>query len=351
MQKPLLAVFFLLIFFIQCDQANQTPKIKFIEQSAPNGISIRGSSVVDDQIAWFSGAKGSFAKTTNAGKNWLWDSISDATHLDFRDIHAFSDMEAIVLSAGNPAKIFKTLDGGKSWTEMYSDTTKGIFFNSMDFWDENNGIAVGDPIDGGFMMIQTKNGGENWAKVPAENIPKPLKGEAQFAASGTCITTFGDNQVSFVTGGAAARVFISKDKGYSWQVIESPIMSGKPSKGNFSVCFDKNGQGVIVGGDYKDVSLKKNTASFTIDGGQNWQLAETAPPSGFNSCVAFIPGTNSRFVIATGTEGSNLSIDGGKNWSMIDTNSFNTLVFEPGGKYGWAAGSDGRIVKLVVGED
>ena len=118
-----------------------------------------------------------------------------------------------------------------------------------------------------------------------------------------------------------------------------------------SVCFDEKGHGVIVGGDYKEASLKKSTTAFTSDGGKSWKLAETTPPSGFNSCVAYVPGTNSKYVVATGTKGTNLSLDGGKNWSMIDTNSFNTLIFEPGGKYGWAAGSDGRIFQLVVGED
>ncbi len=107
MHKLLLSVFISLLIFTQCDQPKENLEIKFVEQSPPNGISIRGSSVVSDQVAWFSGAKGRFVKTTNAGKNWLWDSISNFTHLDFRDIHAFSDQEALVLSAGFPAKIFK----------------------------------------------------------------------------------------------------------------------------------------------------------------------------------------------------------------------------------------------------
>ena len=209
MQRSRLSILILLIIFSQCYQTDNKPKIKFVLQSAPNGISMRGSSVVNDQIVWFSGAKGHFVKTTDAGKNWLWDSIQGATHLDFRDIHAFSNQEAIVLSAGFPAKIFKTLDGGKNWTEKYSDTTEGVFFNSMDFWDKNNGIAVGDPLHGGFMIIQTKDAGESWARIPVKNIPLPVKGEAQFAASGTCITTFGNKGVCFVTGGAASRVFLS----------------------------------------------------------------------------------------------------------------------------------------------
>jgi len=94
--------------------------------------------------------------------------------------------------------------------------------------------------------------------------------------------------------------------------------------------------------------LKRKTAAFTTNGGKNWQEPTTFPPTGFNSCVKYIPKTNGQYLIALGTEGSNLSKDGGKNWNLLDTIPYHTLDFPENGKFGWAAGSDGQITKISI---
>ncbi|MDF1549479.1 MAG: YCF48-related protein [Bacteroidales bacterium] len=337
-------------FILGCNYENGQKSInfKFELQTSKPGISIRALQAVDEHIAWISGTEGKFAKTINGGKNWIWDSIPGTEALDFRDIEANDDKTALVISAGLPAKIFKTADGGENWQEKYSDTTKGVFFNSFDFWDKNNGIAVSDPLTDGFFIIETQDGGENWSRINPAKIPAPIKGEAQFAASGSCIETYGKSDVCFVTGGAAARAFISHNRGNSWQVYSTPIIQNEQTKGIYSVAiFDENTI-TIVGGDYLKPQLKGNTAAISNDGGKSWTVPSVFPPTGFNSCVKYVPKTKGKYLVAVGTEGSNFSNDGGHTWQLLDTIPYHTLDFEPGGKFGWAAGSDGRVARIRI---
>lgn len=45
--------------------------------------------------------------------------------IDFRDVEAFSDREAVLLSAGSPLLIFHTMDGGQTWMAISNDSYHG----------------------------------------------------------------------------------------------------------------------------------------------------------------------------------------------------------------------------------
>ena len=77
-------------------------------QNSNTSASLRGLSVVDNNIAWASGQFGTILRTVDAGQTWEKKTIPGTDSVDFRDIEAFSDQLAYVLSAGSPAYIFKT---------------------------------------------------------------------------------------------------------------------------------------------------------------------------------------------------------------------------------------------------
>ena len=211
------------VAFIGCADSTQPPEIKDW-QSYPRvtDASLRGIWVVNDKVAWASGSKGTFLKTTN-GKDWKADTIAGATGLDFRDIHAFNENVAYVISAGEIAKIFKTTDGGKSWQQQYFNDSEGVFFDGLTYKDTNNGIAYSDPIDGKWLLIKTEDG-QNWEQIPSENLPPMTKDEAGFAASGTGICNV-DNNVWIASGnGEKSRVFRSEDWGKTWEVFELSLI-------------------------------------------------------------------------------------------------------------------------------
>ncbi len=344
-----------ILSFIICSFLYCTPKIQpsnisnagtpniWIPLTSGETASFRGLHAVNENIVWVSGSKGVVRRTTNAGKTWERKPIPNTDSLQFRDVHAFNENLAFVISAGLPAKIYKTINGGKSWKEVYANNQEGVFFDAMDFWDKKHGIAFSDPINGHLFIITTADGGETWQEVPKENIPSVVEGEAGFAASGTCLTVQGDKNVWIGTGGKAARVFRSTDRGKSWKVSATPIAQGKPSTGIFSLAFKDALNGIALGGDYANDTLSANNAAATTDGGKTWKPI-THNPYGYKSCVIYI---NNRKLIAVGTSGTDISNDSGESWQKIDTTAFHVISFSKNGKVGFAAGSDGRIARFI----
>src|SRR5258707_12071140 len=254
------AFIILLISSIAC---TQTP------QNSKTDLQLRGISAVSGKVAWASGAKGTVLRTTDGGENWETLVIAGADSLDFRDIQAFDQNTAFVLSIGpgDQSRIYKTSDGGRIWQRQFTNNDPKAFYDCFAFWDSTHGIAVSDSVDGKFPLIATSDG-MTWNPLVVKNMPAALPSEGAFAASGTCIATFGKNDVWFGTGGPAARVFHSSDRGKNWTVAETPILHGAPTQGELSLAFWTAKDGVAVGGDYKEPAKVEKTAAFTHDGGK-----------------------------------------------------------------------------------
>jgi photosystem II stability/assembly factor-like uncharacterized protein len=312
-------------------------------QSIDTQSDFRGLCVVSPKVAWVSGTRGTYGRTTDGGDNWSVGTVAGAEKLDFRAVKAFGHTTAFLLSAGpgDASRIYKTVDSGKSWTKQFQSADPATFLDALAFWDEKNGIALGDPVKGQFQLLVTTDGGDNWKPLAARALPPALSGEGAFAASGTCLVTHGENDVWFATGGAkAARVFHSRDRGQNWEVSETPIAAGVESAGIFSIAFRDKDHGMIVGGDYRKPDDKGATAAITADGGKTWALLEKELP--YRSAVAW---ARDRWV-AVGTSGSHVSRDNGATWKLLDQEKYNSVGFTSTGE-GWAVGPKGRIAKFA----
>ena len=303
----------------------------------------RGLSVASRDVAWASGSQATCVKTVDGGATWRKVVVPDSAGLDFRDVQAFDDKVAYLLSIGPGvlSRVFKTVDGGSSWDIRHVNKDPKGFLDAIAFWDADHGLALGDPVDGRYVVLATDDGGRTWARVPDEGMPEALPGEGAFAASGTCLVVRGASDAWFGTGGgASARVFRSTDRGRTWTVANIPIRAGNASSGVFSLAFRDAENGLAVGGDYKLADDPTANLAITSDGGRTWSAAAESRPSGFRSAVAFMPVGGGSTVLAVGPSGSDLSRDGGKTWSKLGPPGFHAL------ERGWAVGEDGRIARF-----
>src|SRR5579871_4225073 len=146
-----------------CGPGNAAPG-RWQPQAIQSDADFRGLCAVSPQVAWVSGTKGTFGRTTDGGKAWAVGTVPDAAGLDFRDVEAFGEDTAYLLSAGpgEGSRIYKTTDGGKTWGLRFKNAEPRAFFNAIAFWDERRGIALSDPVDGRFLLIVTDDAGATW---------------------------------------------------------------------------------------------------------------------------------------------------------------------------------------------
>ncbi|MEO8238612.1 MAG: oxidoreductase [Flavobacterium sp.] len=322
------------ILFISFKPLNDSNKKTFyggftsmqIDTLFQDKISIRAISV-DKNKVWYGADNSRFGYYDLDKKEKFEEHIyRDTLKLEFRSI-AQTSKDVFLLSVGNPALLYSVSKKTQKVKLVYKEINEKVFYDSMQFWNDKEGIAIGDPTEDTFSMIITRDGGENWTKVLSDKLPTNAKGEAAFAASNSNIVIQGDD-TWLVSGGKKARVFYSPDKGKTWQVIETPIIQGKAMTGIFTADFYDSKHGFIAGGDYELPSKKSDNKAFTADGGKTWQLIGQDMGFGYASCVQYVPGGNAKEIICVGSEGIQYSQNGGENWTQLSTDStFFTIRF------------------------
>ena len=320
----------------------------------PPGPTFRGCSAVSDDVAWVTGSHGTVLRTTDGGASWIDISPDGLGDLEFRDVHAFSEHDAVILSIGfgESSRILRTMDGGSTWETLFVNTEQGAFYNFLGFFDDRkHGIAFSDTVDGCFRIITTSDGGLNWNVVPQSTLPRALENEGAFAASGKnmALQPGGLAWIGMGASAGQARVLRTVDFGHSWQVSATPIGSG-PSAGIFSLAFRDSRNGVAVGGDYQLEDEAVNNVAVTVDGGMSWQLA--APTGGFRSVVAYIDTLVGTLLLAIGPSGSDVSRDNGDSWIALRTPWRGLHTYSQAGHAvrGFAAGARGGIAGLLLAE-
>lgn len=319
-------------------------------RSTGTDASLRGLCAVSDSTLWACGSNSTVLLTISGGISWTPCGPTGFDKLEFRSIHAFSEQRAIICSAGTPAVILATEDGGASWQEVHRREEPKAFFDGLAFTKAGIGIAVSDPISDRFLIVRSLDSGKTWAPIEENAIPAMREGEAAFAASNSALTVTStkSSRVLLGTGGTEAansRIYLSDDAGAHWRAAQCPIPSG-PASGIFSIASGVDSSPDVdlvaaVGGDYRADHHATVNAAYSTDGGESWTVAEEGP-SAFRSAVIWQRRDRcaGRF-IAVGPTGTDVSPDG-KRWTTLDTTGFHALAISPYGKL-FAVGSDGRF--------
>ncbi len=313
----------------------------FVEVNTPGKSSLRAICAVNEDVVWTSGSQGNVYVSLDGGGNWDQRSVPECEDTEFRSLHAWDAERALVFDVSPLGRAFLTTDGGETWELIYKSPNEGVFFNSLNFANDNQGLAISDPIDKKVFVIKTEDAGRTWKRLT--QLPLAVKGEINFAASNTCIAYLPSGQIYIVTGGTKARILTSYDHGESWNYTETPVMTGE-SAGLFSVHFTNETFGVAVGGDYNDPDREGIRAIYTEDGGKQWHESESMPAA-YRSCVVSL---KDNLIFATGKTGCDYSSDHGRNWNVIDSVGYFAAGAVEGKNILFVAGDNGRVAKVTV---
>ena len=312
-------------------------------------------SPVNSRVVWASGRGGTFVRTTDGGETWKAGVVPGAETLQFRDVQGVSEKVAYLSSIGsNPGdfRIYKTEDGGATWTMQFQNQTVGAFYDCFAFWTPRRGIAHSDSVNGKFPDLRTTDG-MTWQDI-SSNLPPALPGEASFASSGTCVAAQGGNNAWIATGGSTtARVLATRDGGDTWNAYAAPLVSSS-SAGAFTVAFRDPWHGIVGGGDLDPNDPNNAATALSSDGGKTWKLTNKPPVTGAIFGLSYISRTGEGIgdslgravVITANAGGAAWTPDEGTTWFTLPGVSGYWAVAFATPKAGWLVGTEGRILKI-----
>lgn len=303
----------------------------------PSGITAHSFLAVNENIAWGIGfidtaPSRNVIRTVDGGKTWRLTTITTAPNLLLVDVFARDSSTAWVsvfdFNLSREGGVFKTTDGGNSWirqSNLYDRSGTAPLY--VYFFDEKDGLVVGQSPDGYFEIHTTVDGGNAWTRVAKDSIPAFVTGELGV------ISSYATQGNSFWFGTFPGRVFRTTNRGKSWA-------ASNPGLGPTTVVFlafqdELNGMATRYFPD-------RNRFAKTTDGGKTWTILNSL--QGITGPVKFIPGTTASYILgARGylgeVPGSAYTLDGGISWKVIDNLSHTVPAFVSP-QIGWIGGDN-----------
>lgn len=180
--------------------------------------------------------------------NWSTLNFPPSTTGRYDDVFFLNENLGWAARGGN-GTVFKTTNGGTTWTEQIVSSQTGQYFRNIEFLNENIGFL--GTLNNNF--YKTTNGGTTWTKV--NNI-------SPYPAAICGLDTVGSSTV-YGCGAwfSPAYVIKSTDSGNTWKFIDMSAYASALVEVQF---IDEN-VGFVSGSDEQGAVILKTT-----DGGDSW---------------------------------------------------------------------------------
>jgi photosystem II stability/assembly factor-like uncharacterized protein len=307
------------------------------DQSTPTSSTNWCIRAVNDTVVWAGAISGVVLRTTDGGTTWIERTEPE---MNFRTYAIDAIDENICWITGTDEftrahmKIYKTINGGTSWSLQYDQPSQGI---GIRFFDADNGVAYGDPT-GNWIILTTTDGGDNWNQVPETNFPAAEKVSMSTVETGVPDMESNGDHVWFVSYngsdpvGNPNYVYHSTDRGYHWTKHPVDLSGGTSSGAN--VAFKNASDGVIAGDD--------GTRGYTSDSGVTWSMIDQA--SDYFYSVVHVPNTDAFIAVGDGKV-VHITYDIGRTWTRYSPGSSSAyfLGADATETNAWACGGGGLV--------
>ena len=326
-----------------------TPNVRITTQTSGTSALLQAVHAASSQVVWAVGHRGVVLRSTNGGDRWDRRLTPSGDSLEFRDVHAINADTAWILSTGNgtASRIYRTTDGGASWTRQFMNTDTAAFYDCLSFGSgpARTGIAFSDASGARTNILYTDTDGAAWHLLPPAVVPAPQPGEGAFAASGLCVTHADARTVFIATGSPGARLFRSRDGGRTWAVKSTPFVRGAVA-GLTGLAFKDGETGLAVAADINRLRTDSSTAviGLTTDAGETWELRTRPPLPGALVGVAWVPGAGAETAVVTSYGGAFITSDAARSWRTLM--SAVTTGVSAVGTRAWIVGGGGMITRL-----
>jgi photosystem II stability/assembly factor-like uncharacterized protein len=242
-------------------------------------------------------------KTWDGGKTWSYHTLPNPIGLNMYSIFFINHDTGWVV--GGYKSIYVTYDGGDNWNyQHYLENTGHFFLYDIQFYDELHGCAVGGGLLSGLPIIMTtEDGGETWTDIYPPGDEK--LSNVEFVTDLEVWTCDSDG-----------RLFYSYDRGFTWELF-TQIYTGYVCDMHF---FNVN-EAIMAGGSIR--------MAVTDDGWNNYQLEELY----YYNNVGEFSFDKDKKGIASGYNNMLRTRDGGHTWSRLNDRFIRIAFFNPSN--GW----------------
>jgi len=270
--------------------------------SGQSGL-IDNISVVNDNVVWIKDISGdSVSITINGGIDWVTKKLTPEMIAGGTGaLCAVSSTTAyMIISKTSNMGVYKTTNSGDTWTRQATAFNNSTSFPDLVyFWNELEGVAIGDALsDGYFEVYTTTNGGEQWNKNTSSSLLSTI-GDGTFNTNNS-FRVHG-NTFYFLT--SKGKILKSMDKGLTWSIVNTPLTNSN----YVSFDFQDDSNGMIAYYYSKYMSI----VYYTKDGGLSWTWGEEIYGCHTNVVYNAIKGL---YLSTNSSDGLSYSKDNGYTW-------------------------------------